>query len=380
MSREELAIRRRLHGGDDGGTASAMDHLAASLLRKGEFPEAEKLAAEALRIRRSVYGDKSEEVAASLLTDRDNRPRTKEDAKREEAVTRERLGILREKYGNDERRRSPTSLNDLAVARMQQGDMAGGREALTTRRSRSTARLFGEDHPEIASAMENLGNVMYQTDRPAETIKMLEQVLAIRKRAFGDESEPVSRTLANLATVNSISGNPAAAEPLYREAYAMMIRFLGPDNPDVSESAPGTGPQLPPPRQAPRGGALAAPLPHDPPRRLRPDVSPSRPHAHVARQASSPTQARSATPRPTSSSSSPTRASARTRASPTRNPGRDPGARRSVQGVGEAGEGEGAGGGVGGEEAVANIGVGRAFLFLLRLEQGSARIHALRQR
>ena len=41
-----------------------MDNLAAALLRKGEFPEADKLTAESLRIRRRVYGDKSDEVAS----------------------------------------------------------------------------------------------------------------------------------------------------------------------------------------------------------------------------------------------------------------------------------------------------------------------------
>ena len=131
-------------------------------------------------------------------------------------------------------------MNDLAVARMKQGDMAEA-ETMYNEAIEMSRRIFGEDHPEVASAMENLGNVMYQTGRPAETIKMLEQVLAIRKRAFGDESEAVSRTLANIATVNSISGNPAAAEPLYREAYAMMVKFLGPDNPDVSEVLLGQG-------------------------------------------------------------------------------------------------------------------------------------------
>ena len=54
ISREELAIRRRLHGGEDGKSAGAMDNLAAALLRKGEFPEAEKLTADSLRIRRRI--------------------------------------------------------------------------------------------------------------------------------------------------------------------------------------------------------------------------------------------------------------------------------------------------------------------------------------
>ena len=347
MSREELAIRRRLHGGEDGKSAGAMDNLAAALLRTGEFPEAEKLTADSLRIRRRVYGDKSEEVAASLLTI-GQLASAKEDAKREEAVSRERLEILRERYGNE----SPqvaNALNDLAVARMRQGDMAGA-EKIYNEAIEMSRRIFGEDHPEVASAMENLGNVMYQTGRPAETIKMLEQVLAIRKRAFGEESEAVSRTLANIATVNSISGNPAAAEPLYREAYAMMVKFLGPDNPDVSEVLLGQGRNYHRLGKLDRSGDLPAPLPQDPPRRLRRRQQPGRPRAHVDRPRPDRRQAL-----PRSRPAPPARRRERSqerRSRQPRNPAGDPGPRRSVQGVGQAGEGEGAGSGADGEDPV----------------------------
>ena len=110
-------------------------------------------------------------------------------------------------------------------------------------------RVFGEDHPETASAMENLGNVMYQTGRPAETIKMLEQVLAIRKRAFGEESEAVPHPC------QSRHGQLHQRKP--RSRRAALPRGLRDDAeiPRAGQSRrlggpPRTGPQLPPPRPA----------------------------------------------------------------------------------------------------------------------------------
>ena len=95
-------------------------------------------------------------------------------------------------------------------------------------------RVLGEDHPEYASLLENLGNVWFRKGRQAETAQNLERVLAIRRRALGDDSEPVARTLANLGTVYWIERGHAAALEKYREAEAGLTRFLGPDHPDVS--------------------------------------------------------------------------------------------------------------------------------------------------
>ena len=88
--------------------------------------------------------------------------------------------------------------------------------------------------------MENLGNVMYQTGRPAETIKMLEQVLAIRKRAFGEES---SRSPAPSPTCD---GQLDQRKPRRRRAaLPRSVRddgpVPGPDNPDISEVLLGQG-------------------------------------------------------------------------------------------------------------------------------------------
>jgi tetratricopeptide (TPR) repeat protein len=104
--------------------------------------------------------------------------------------------------------------------------------------------LLGEDHPEVASARENLGNVYARMKRFDRTAALLETVLASRRKALGDDSEPVARTFANVATVHKLAGNLAAAEKAYPEAIARLSKNLGPDHPDVGLTLLGYGDTL----------------------------------------------------------------------------------------------------------------------------------------
>jgi serine/threonine-protein kinase len=96
------------------------------------------------------------------------------------------------------------------------------------------ARTLGEDHPEYASLLENLGNVWYRKGQAEKTAQNLEKVLAIRRRALGDDAEPVARTLANLGTVYWSQKNYAAALEKYQEAVPRLTKFLGPEHPDIA--------------------------------------------------------------------------------------------------------------------------------------------------
>jgi alkylhydroperoxidase/carboxymuconolactone decarboxylase family protein YurZ len=49
--------------------------------------------------------------------------------------------------------------------------------------------LFGEDHPDVATIRENLGNVYFRSGRLDETARSLELVLAMRRKMLGDDSE-----------------------------------------------------------------------------------------------------------------------------------------------------------------------------------------------
>src|SRR5262249_44986109 len=123
------------------------------------------------------------------------------------------------------------ALNDLAVAQTQLGDYDAAEKTFAEGLGILT-RVLGEDHPEIASGMENLGNIWYRKGEYAKTAEQLEKVLAIRRRALGDDAEPVARTTANLGSVYAASGNDVAALPKFQEAIQRLTKFLGPDHPD----------------------------------------------------------------------------------------------------------------------------------------------------
>ena len=230
LQREGLAIRERLRGRDSAETAEALDELAKTLTGKSAYPEAEKDALEGLRIREKIVGPNSTEAAESLRTLGTLYSAQDEWKKSDEVISRQ-LAILRQT--NPDSPDVASALNDLALVKMELGDLDGA-EKYFLEAMNSTERVLGQDHPEYASLLENLGNVWYRKGEYAKTAEQLEKVLAIRRKALGDDAEPVARTLGNLGTVYGSSGNDAAAIPKLQEAQARLTKFLGPDHPDVA--------------------------------------------------------------------------------------------------------------------------------------------------
>ncbi|NET69787.1 MAG: CHAT domain-containing protein [Sphaerospermopsis sp. SIO1G2] len=65
---------------------------------------------------------------------------------------------------------------------------------------------------------------------------MAERALQMRKRLLGDEHPQVATSMNNLALLYSSQGRYAEAEPLYRQALEMTKRLLGDEHPDVATS------------------------------------------------------------------------------------------------------------------------------------------------
>ena len=126
---------------------------------------------------------------------------------------------------------------------MYAGDLAGAERTYLEAIDMDIA-LLGEDHPEVAAARENLGNVYFRRGQLDKTATNLEVVLAMRRKALGDDSEPVARTLANIGTVYKSAGNHEAAVKNYREAVERLSAKLGPDHPDVGTTLLGMGDSL----------------------------------------------------------------------------------------------------------------------------------------
>ena len=124
-------------------------------------------------------------------------------------------------------------MNDLATAQLMNGDLAAAeanyKEALAI-----GITDLGEEHPETLSARENLGNVYFRSKRYDETLRSLDLVLALRRKALGADAEPVGRTLANMGSVYKEAGRLEEAERAYREALAVLVPKLGEQNLDVA--------------------------------------------------------------------------------------------------------------------------------------------------
>ena len=238
---ESLSISRALYGPRSLQTAAAMYALGQVYQRKGDLQALRPLAEEMLSIVRAPGPS-----TPSALSPPPDRARLEvqalgllaavalqeENFVRMEAIDRERLDKVRARLP-ELRGELASAVNDLATAQLMNGDLAAAeanyKEALAI-----DITDLGEEHPETLSARENLGNVYFRSKRYDETLRSLDLVLALRRKALGADAEPVGRTLANMATVYKEAGRLEEAERAYREALAVLVPKLGEQNLDVA--------------------------------------------------------------------------------------------------------------------------------------------------
>ena len=66
-------------------------------------------------------------------------------------------------------------------------------------RSPSTRRAFGPEHPTVASDLNNLAQLLQDTNRLAEAEPLMRRALAIDEKSFGPDHPNVATRLNNLA-------------------------------------------------------------------------------------------------------------------------------------------------------------------------------------
>ncbi|MDY6936101.1 MAG: tetratricopeptide repeat protein [Cyanobacteriota bacterium] len=97
-------------------------------------------------------------------------------------------------------------------------------------------RLLGEEHPSVATSLNNLALLYRSQRRYAEAEPLYIQALEMRQRLLGDEHHYVATSLNNLALLYERQGRYTEAEPLFRQALEMTQRLLGDEHPDVATS------------------------------------------------------------------------------------------------------------------------------------------------
>ncbi|RPH69668.1 MAG: serine/threonine protein kinase [Myxococcaceae bacterium] len=238
---ESLSITRAVYGPRSLRTAAALHAVGQVYQRKGDLPALKPVAEEMLSIVRApapkIRGDESaapeaaklEVQALGLLA---AVALQEENYVRMEVIDRERLDKVRARLP-ELRSELASAVNDLATAQLMNGDLAAAEANYKEALAINIADV-GEEHPETLSSRENLGNVYFRSKRYDETLRSLDLVLALRRKALGPDAEPVGRTLANIGTVSKEAGRIDEAERAYRAALAVLVPKLGEQNLDVA--------------------------------------------------------------------------------------------------------------------------------------------------
>lgn len=165
-----------------------------------------------------------------------------------ETLFRDALALHRELYGN-EHPTVATGLNDLGATLYLRGEFDGAeaflRQALNLRR-----RLLGDDHPDVANTLSTLGVLLSVQDRGGqgdaqdqnirergdEGIELLDAALGIRRRLYGPGHPLVATTLNNLGELSRRRGELDAAVAYLTESADVARQAHGDDHPAYADT------------------------------------------------------------------------------------------------------------------------------------------------
>ncbi|MEM8504409.1 MAG: tetratricopeptide repeat protein [Cyanobacteria bacterium P01_D01_bin.1] len=144
------------------------------------------------------------------------------------------LAATQKRFGEDHPQVA-TSLNNLAGLYESQGRYEQAEplysQALDLRR-----KLLGEDHPDVATSLNNLAALYYGQGRYEQAEPLYSQALDLSRKLLGEDHPQVATSLNNLAALYKSQGRYEEAEPLYSQALDLRRKLLGEDHPQVATS------------------------------------------------------------------------------------------------------------------------------------------------
>ncbi|TWT94435.1 tetratricopeptide repeat protein [Stieleria varia] len=149
-----------------------------------------------------------------------------------EPLTARVVNIFEQTYGEDHPSVA-AALNNLA-ALFQATNRLAEAEPLMRRALAIDEQSYGAEHPDVAIDLNNLAALLQETNRPAEAEPLMRRALAIDEQSLGAEHSNVAIRLNNLAALLQETNRPAEAEQLYRRALAIDEQTYGAEHPDVA--------------------------------------------------------------------------------------------------------------------------------------------------
>ena len=151
-----------------------------------------------------------------------------------EAMHREALKLATKSYG-PEHPEVASALDNVSVLLYRQGKVAEA-EALERKVLAMRIKTLGKDHPQVAMSLINLAEFLRVEGKLAEAETVSRQALAASKKAFGSDHEYVIAALNNLGCVLHDQRKLSEQEGIARQVLAACRKLLGNTHPDVATS------------------------------------------------------------------------------------------------------------------------------------------------
>ncbi len=149
-----------------------------------------------------------------------------------EPLMRRALDIDEKSYGS-EHPNVARGLNNLAQL-LQDTNRLAEAEPLMRRALQIDEKSYGSDHPNVARDLNNLAQLLKATNRLAEAEPLMRRALEIDEKSYGSEHPDVAIDLNNLARLLQDTNRLAEAEPLMRRALQIDEKSYGSDHPGVA--------------------------------------------------------------------------------------------------------------------------------------------------
>jgi CHAT domain-containing protein/tetratricopeptide (TPR) repeat protein len=224
LARDALAIRERLAATEPGIVAQSLATLTDLEHERSNVQEAAVMAQRAYDVAARAYsptsielGDFTNRLARAHIA-LGNYPRAEE-------LYRESL-VVREAAAGPDSLAAAESIGGLARVALLANDNAASEE----RHRRSLAireRVFGPDHPQVANDVFNLGLISYRRRDFKNAVELYSRALAIRQRSFGGSHPAIAITLNNLGLVYWRQGDYARAEEFFGRSLALSEQLYG---------------------------------------------------------------------------------------------------------------------------------------------------------
>lgn len=229
-----LAVQRSLppKERDEATYAKTLFGLGSEQIERGRNAEAERTLRAALAIQQRVTPGPNADTARTLQL----LARAVEERDSDEAIAllEKAVAMHRALWGTQPYPDFAASLNDLGLMLYYDKGDYDRAEQLLLESMAMKRKLLGDKHPEIATSLSNIADVLHNKGDLAGAEKDYLQSLAMYRELLGNEHPYVARTLNNLAFVYYDKGDVRAALQTERESLAIYRKNFPGDNPDVA--------------------------------------------------------------------------------------------------------------------------------------------------